>query len=197
MERQSDIRHEYLNGEVFAMTSGSLGHNGIVSNLAGIFYNELRGRPCEAFVADLRLRVTATGLYTYPDLVVVCGEPQLADAHLDTLLNPTLIVEVLSPSTEATDRGRKFAHYRTIESLAEVVLVSQERVQGGALLAPTGGWLAPLRGQPAGGPSPAGLDRLRAFPGRRLRRGRWRDRLILTSARASRPRPPAACSRAG
>jgi Uma2 family endonuclease len=142
MERQSDIRHEYLNGEVFAMTGASLRHNAIVSNIAGIFYIQLRGRPCRAYVADLRLRVTATGLYTYPDLVVVCGEPQLADAHLDTLLNPTLIVEVLSPSTEATDRGRKFAHYRTIESLAEVVLVSQERVQVERFSRqPEGGWL--------------------------------------------------------
>jgi Uma2 family endonuclease len=142
MERQSDIRHEYLNGEAFAMTGASLRHNAIVSNIAGIFYIQLRGRPCRAYVADLRLRVTATGLYTYPDLVVVCGEPQLADAHLDTLLNPTLIVEVLSPSTEATDRGRKFAHYRTIESLAEVVLVSQERVQVERFSRqPEGGWL--------------------------------------------------------
>jgi len=142
MERQSDIRHEYLNGEVFAMTSASLRHNTIVSNLAGILYVQLRGRPCRAYVADLRLRVTKTGLYTYPDLVVVCGEPQLADAHLDTLLNPTLIVEVLSPSTEATDRGRKFAHYRMIESLAEVVLVSQERVQVERFSRqPEGGWL--------------------------------------------------------
>ena len=142
MERQSEARHEYLNGEVFAMTGARLRHNGIVANLAGIFYIQLRGRPCEVFVIGLRLQVTATGLYTYPDLVVVCGEPHLADAHLDTLLNPTVIVEVLSPSTEATDRGRKFAHYRTIESLAEVVLVSQERVQVERYTRqPEGGWL--------------------------------------------------------
>lgn len=142
MERQSEAKHEYLDGEVFAMTGASLKHNRIVSNLAGILYAQLRGRPCEALVADMRLQVRTTGLYTYPDLVVVCGEPRLADAHLDTLLNPTLIVEVLSPSTEAIDRGRKFAHYRTIESLAEVVLVSQERVQVERFTRqPEGGWL--------------------------------------------------------
>jgi Uma2 family endonuclease len=142
LERQSEVKHEYLDGEVFAMTGASLRHNAIVRNLAGIFYNQLRSRPCKVYLADLRLRVTATGLYTYPDLVVVCGEPRLADAHLDTLLNPALIVEVLSPSTEATDRGRKFAHYRTIESLAEVVLVSQERVQVERFSRqPEGGWL--------------------------------------------------------
>jgi Uma2 family endonuclease len=142
MERQSEVKHEYLNGEVFAMTGASLKHNRLVRNLAGILYNQLRGRPCEVLVADQRLQVMATGLYTYPDVVVVCGEPQLADAHLDTLMNPTLIVEVLSPSTEAIDRGRKFAHYRTIESLAEVVLVSQERVQVERFSRqPEGGWL--------------------------------------------------------
>jgi len=141
-ERQSEERHEYLDGEVFAMTGASLRHNRIIWNLVGTLAPQLRGRPCEAFIADMRIQVAATGLYTYPDLVVVCGEPRLADAYLDTLLNPTLIVEVLSPSTEATDRGRKFAHYRTLESLAEVVLVAQERVQVERYSRqPEGGWL--------------------------------------------------------
>jgi Uma2 family endonuclease len=90
----------------------------------------------------MRIRVAATGLYTYPDVVVVCGEPQLADDAFDTLLNPTLIVEVISPSTEGYDRGKKFAHYRTIESLAEIVLVSQERVEVERFSRqPRGGWL--------------------------------------------------------
>jgi Uma2 family endonuclease len=130
LERQSEVKHEFLDGEMFAMTGASLQHNRIVRNVGGLLYSQLRGRPCESFTGDLRLRVDATGLYTYPDIVVVYGEPQLvADAELDTLLNPTLIVEVLSPSTEAYDRGKKFAHYRTIESLAEVVLISQEQVE--------------------------------------------------------------------
>jgi Uma2 family endonuclease len=130
LERQSETKHEFLNGEIFAMTGASLQHNRIVSNVGGLLYSQLHGRPCEFFLGDLRLRVDATGLYTYPDLVVVCGEPQLvADAELDTLLNPTLIIEVLSPSTEAYDRGKKFAHYRTIASLVEVVFISQEQVE--------------------------------------------------------------------
>jgi|SRR5882724_9623716 len=129
LERQSEAKHEFLNGEIFAMTGASLQHNRIVRNVAGILYSQLLGRPCEAFIGDMRLRVEATGLHTYPDIVVVCGEPRLTDAELDTLLNPTLIVEVLSSSTEAYDRGKKFAHYRTIESLAEVVLISQEPVE--------------------------------------------------------------------
>ena len=129
MERRSEEKHEYLDGEIFAMTGTSLRHNDIVWNIASSLHSQFRGRPCRASVGELRIQVSTTGLYTYPDVVVVCGEPQLADAELDTLLNPTLIFEVLSPSTEAYDRGKKFAHYRTIESLAEVVFVSQERVQ--------------------------------------------------------------------
>ncbi|MEA2691155.1 MAG: hypothetical protein QOJ16_542 [Acidobacteriota bacterium] len=142
MERQSEEKHEYLDGEVFAMTGTSLRHNDIVWNISSALHFQFRGRPCRASVGELRLRVDATGLYTYPDTVVVCGDPQLADAELDTLLNPILIFEVLSPSTEAYDRGKKFAHYRTIESLAEIVFVSQERVQVERFSRqPGGGWL--------------------------------------------------------
>jgi Uma2 family endonuclease len=146
LERRSEVKHEFLDGEIFAMTGASLQHNRIVRNVGGLLYSQLRGRPCESFTGDLRLRVDATGLYTYPDIVVVCGEPRLvalaADTELDTLLNPTLIVEVLSPSTEAYDRGKKFAHYRTIESLAEVVFISQEQVEVERYSRqPEGGWL--------------------------------------------------------
>ncbi len=143
LERRSEVKHEFLDGEIFAMTGASLRHNDIVWNVASALHSQLRGRPCRASIGDLRLRVDATGLYTYPDIVVVCGEPRLvADAELDTLLNPTLIVEVLSPSTEAYDRGKKFAHYRTIESLAEVVFISQEQVEVERYSRrPEGGWL--------------------------------------------------------
>jgi len=127
-ERRSEGRHEFLHGEIFAMTGASLRHNRLATNLAVSLGLQLRGRPCELYIADMRVRVAATGLYTYPDLVVVCGEPRFADAELDTLLTPTLIVEILSPTTEATDRGRKFAHYRRLESLAEVLLIAQDRV---------------------------------------------------------------------
>jgi Uma2 family endonuclease len=127
-ERRSEGRHEYLDGEIIAMTGASRYHNRLAVNVAGILYPQLRRGPCELYIADMRVRVAATGLYTYSDLAVVCGEPRFDDAHLDTLLNPTLIFEVLSPSTEATDRGRKFAHYRKVESLAEVLLIAQDRV---------------------------------------------------------------------
>jgi Uma2 family endonuclease len=141
-ERQAAERHEYLNGELFAMGGASFRHNTLVANLSGALYARLRGGPCRALTNDMRIQVATTGLYTYPDVVVVCGEPRFGDGELDTLLNPTLIVEVLSPSTEAYDRGQKFAHYRTIESLAEVVLVSQERVAVERFSRlPEGGWL--------------------------------------------------------
>ena len=99
-------------------------HNLINTNLTRELSQQLRARPCRVYSNDQRVLVAPTGLYTYPDLVVVCGEPQLLDGELDTLLNPTVIVEVLSPSTEAYDRGRKFGHYRTIESLKAYLMVS-------------------------------------------------------------------------
>jgi Uma2 family endonuclease len=143
LERQSERKHEYLGGEMFAMSGATREHNLIALQTAAALLSQLRGRPCEVYMGDMRLRVDATGLYTYPDVVVVCGEPQLvADAELDTLLNPTLIVEVLSPSTEGYDRGKKFAHYRTIQSLAEVVFISQERVEVERFSRqPNGDWL--------------------------------------------------------
>lgn len=127
-ERQADARHEYLNGEIVAMAGASEEHNLIVANLIGELRTRLRGRGCRAYPNDMRVRVLETGLYTYPDVTVVCGEPLFEDAHRDTLLNPTLIIEVLSPSTEAYDRGAKFAHYRELSSLKEYVLIAQDRV---------------------------------------------------------------------
>ena len=128
-ERQAETKSEYLNGEVFAMSGASREHNLIVWNLAGALHPQLRGRSCEAYVGDMQVHIPATGLYTYPDLAVVCGEPQFEDGELDTLLNPTVLIEVLSPTTEGYDRGRKAAHYRTLDSLREYLLVSQEEVR--------------------------------------------------------------------
>lgn len=125
-ERRAETKSEYLDGEVFAMSGASFRHNVIVANLIGELRQQLKGRQCTVAPGDLRVHIPATGLYTYPDLVVVCGEPRFEDQELDTLLNPTLIIEVLSPTTEAYDRGKKFEHYATIESLAEYVLVSQD-----------------------------------------------------------------------
>jgi Uma2 family endonuclease len=126
-ERQATERHEYVNGSVFAMVGASRAHNLITANLIRELTTQLRGRPCETYGSDMRVKVVRTGLYTYPDVVVVCGEPEFEDGQLDTLLNPTLLVEVLSPSTERYDRGDKFAHYRQLPSLAEYVLVAQHR----------------------------------------------------------------------
>ena len=142
-ERRSEIKHEYDRGFIIAMAGASRWHNVITSSLnreictqlkgrtCETYANEMRihlkGRPCEAFVSDMRILVADTGLYTYPDLVIACGEPRFLDAETDTLINPVAIVEVLSPSTEAYDRGKKFAHYRRIPSLVEFVLVAQDR----------------------------------------------------------------------
>ena len=92
-------------------------------------HGQLKGRACETYAGDMRVHVPATGLYTYPDVTVICGEPRFEDSEVDTLLNPTLLIEVLSPSTEGYDRGKKFAQYRTLESFREYVLVSQEEVR--------------------------------------------------------------------
>ena len=104
IERQAETRSEYLDGEMFAMTGGTFPHNVIVANVSGELRQELKGKPCRVCANDQRVHIPATGLYTYPDVVVVCDEPKFEDEKLDTLLNPTLIVEVLSPTTEAYDR---------------------------------------------------------------------------------------------
>jgi Uma2 family endonuclease len=129
LERQAECKSEYFDGEIFAMAGASREHNLIVGNLIRELGTQLKRRPCELYPSDMRVRVTKTGLYTYPDAVVVCGEPQFEDEHGDTLLNPTLIVEVLSPTTEASVRGDKSAHYRRLESLQEYVLIAQDRVR--------------------------------------------------------------------
>ena len=126
-ERAGDQKREYYQGEVFAMVGASFEHVGITANLVASLHGQLQGRPCRVFSSDLRVKVSRTGLYTYPDVGVVCDEPEFDDQHNDTLLNPKVIIEVLSPSTEGYDRGKKFAHYRTVESLVEYLLVSQDQ----------------------------------------------------------------------
>jgi Uma2 family endonuclease len=125
LERQAETKSEYLNGCIYTMSGASRNHNVITVNLARRLGNQLSGRPCQPFVADMRVKVSPTGLYTYPDALVVCGKPRFEDAQVDTLLNPTVIIEVLSDSTEAYDRGGKFAHYRTLESLTDYLLIAQ------------------------------------------------------------------------
>jgi Uma2 family endonuclease len=124
-ERQQETRHEYLEGQIFAMTGASRAHNMLCANILASLHGQLRGKPCEIYVNDMRVKVSETGMYTYPDLVAACGEPRFEDQAVDTLLNPVLIIEVLSDSTERYDRGAKFTHYRSVVSLKEYLLVSQ------------------------------------------------------------------------
>jgi Uma2 family endonuclease len=101
IERKAEFKSEYYRGEMFAMARASWAHNLLVAHLLRDIGQQLRGKPCEVYPSDMRVRVSSTGLYTYPDVVAVCGEPRLLDNQFDTLLNPHLIAEVLSPSTEA------------------------------------------------------------------------------------------------
>jgi Uma2 family endonuclease len=125
IERRSETKHEFYRGEMFAMAGATREHNLITMNIAVSLGNQLRDRPCETYASDMRVKVEYTGLYTYPDIVVTCDKPRFEDEHDDTLLNPQLIVEVLSDSTENYARGKKFELYRGIESLKDYVLVAQ------------------------------------------------------------------------
>jgi Uma2 family endonuclease len=128
IERKADYKSEFFNGEMFAMAGAQRAHNQLVASLVRELGQQFRGRPCDVYPSDMRVRVKSTGLYTYPDVTAVCGEQRFADGQTDTLLNPSLIVEVLSSSTEAYDRGRKFEHYQSIESLREYLLVASDRM---------------------------------------------------------------------
>jgi Uma2 family endonuclease len=128
MERSSPEKHEYYDGEVFAMAGASFNHNTIVGNAVTALNIALRDRPCRVCPSDLRIKIPATGLYTYPDASVVCHRPVFEDDAADTLLNPQVIVEVLSDSTEDYDRGTKFKSYRSIASFGDYLLVSQDEV---------------------------------------------------------------------
>ncbi len=127
LERQAEYKSEYFNGEIFAMGGASPRHVLIVTNVVAELRSQLKKQPCTVYSTDLRVRVSPTGLYTYPDVVVVCGKPLFSDERKDTLTNPKLIVEVLSKSTKNYDRGDKFEQYRTLESLKEYVLIAQDR----------------------------------------------------------------------
>jgi len=129
LERRSEIRSEYIAGRIFARSGASRRHNLIAGNLFRELSGQLRARPCEVYVGDMRVKVSPTGMYTYPDIVAVCGDPHFEDTFLDTLLDPVLVVEVLSESTEAYDRGEKFAHYRRLDTLREYVLVAQDKIR--------------------------------------------------------------------
>lgn len=153
LEREAEYKSEYIDGQIVAMSGVSREHSLINHNISRVLGNQLLEGPCEVHASDMRVRVAPTrlakaatrtkrrGLYTYPDIVVVCGDVQCEDDHVDTLLNPTLIIEILSPSTETYDRGAKFEHYRQLPSLLEYVLVAQDHAHIEHYVRENGGWL--------------------------------------------------------
>jgi Uma2 family endonuclease len=159
-ERASDQgRTEYLNGEVFAMAGGSEAHNLIAGNVHGELRSCFKGRPCYVYTSDMKVRVESARLGAYPDVMAICGERQFLDDRRDVITNPTLIVEVLSDSTEAYDRGDKFAYYRSIPSLRAYLLLSQQRVSAELFLRqPSGDWLLSVYTDPSDRIPLAALD---------------------------------------
>ena len=128
-EEQSEERHEYYQGETFAMAGGSVTHARIMQNTARAIGNALDGKGCEAFGSDLRIRIEAFGLYTYPDMSIVCDDLKYYKDRTDTIVNPVVIIEALSPGTESYDRGEKFAFYREIPALQEYLLILSAKMQ--------------------------------------------------------------------
>lgn len=129
LERETDLRHELLDGEARAMGGGTILHSAIKSNLTALFHSALRGRPCRPYDADMKVHVEETGLFTYPDLSVICGPPIRSKVDRDAATNPILLAEVLSRTSEGWDRGGKFAHYRRSPSLKHYLLVSTDTVR--------------------------------------------------------------------
>ena len=129
LERKATTKSEYLSGERIVMPGASREHNLITMNIANQLYNQLLDREYEVYASDMRVRTHQPASYTYPDVIVVCDEPRFEDDEFDTLLNPVIVVEVLSPSTEAYDRNEKFSLYKQLTSLQEYLLVAQDRVQ--------------------------------------------------------------------
>jgi Uma2 family endonuclease len=127
LERKSDAKSEYFAGEIFLMAGASERHNLVVANLIAEWRTQLKNRPCKVYPSDMRVKIADSELYTYPDVTVVCGEAEFEDDQKDTLVNPTLIVEVLSESSEAYDRGKKFEYYRRISSLSDYLLIAQDK----------------------------------------------------------------------
>lgn len=126
LEQDSEIKHEYAAGEIFAMSGAGRKHNLIALNVSSDLHSQLANRPCEVYQSDMRVQVKVTGAYRYPDIAVVCGEPDFSASQPESLLNPTLLIEILSESTANTDRVDKLAEYRRIPSLQEYLLISQD-----------------------------------------------------------------------
>jgi Uma2 family endonuclease len=128
LEERAEQRSEYFRGEMYPMETATISHGRIRSNMVFALRRELAESECEVFTGDLRISVSATGLYTYPDIVVTCGEPQVSEKDRNSVTNPKLIIEILSPTTADYDRGGKFAHYRSLPSFTEYLLIAQDRI---------------------------------------------------------------------
>lgn len=126
LEREADTKSEYVNGDIFAMAGASREYNQIASNIVASLSTQLMDRPCSVYSSDMKVKIAKANKYTYPDIVAACDPQQFEDEHTDVLLNPTLIIEVLSDSTEAYDRGLKFFHYQRLASLREYILIGQK-----------------------------------------------------------------------
>lgn len=140
-ERNSNTKNEFFRGEIFAMAGAKEKHNLIVTNLIRDLSTALKKTACRVYPSDMRVKVSASGLYTYPDISLVCEKPNFADGRNDTLLNPSVIIEVLSDSTESYDRGKKFELYRTLSSLKEYILISSDQKKLESFLNRTDGWI--------------------------------------------------------
>jgi Uma2 family endonuclease len=149
IERKAEYKSEFLNGETFAMAGAKEAHNLLIADVIFELMGQLRPRRCPVYPSEMRVRVKPSGFYTYPDVTALCGEPRFLDEQRDTLLNPHVIIEVLSPSTEAYDRGRKFDMYKALESLREYVLVATDRVHVDLYSRqPDGRWMLTSADQP-------------------------------------------------
>jgi Uma2 family endonuclease len=140
LDRAADYKSEYVAGEIFAMVGATPRHVLITGNTAGELRNQLRDTNCQVYSADLRIQADANNAYHYPDVVVVCGRPEYMDGRRDTVTNPLIIIEVLSPTTRNYDRGDKFAHYRRLGSLREYILIDQEPCHIEQFVRIEGGW---------------------------------------------------------
>ena len=128
LERKAAYKSEYFRGEIVAMSGASRAHNLITLDIATEINNQLREQDCEVYSSDMRVQITNSEAYFYPDVVVACNEPKFEDDFMDSIINPVLIIEVLSPSTEEYDRGEKFEYYKQLSSLKEYILVAQDRI---------------------------------------------------------------------
>ena len=141
MERNSEEKHEYYEGEIFSMSGASISHNRISMNLSALLKSKLDGKDCEPFGSDLRIHIPTNTLYTYPDFSIICGDLKTTDDSFDTVTNPTVILEILSQSTHRYDRLEKFSLYREIETFKEYILIDSRKLHIQKHLLTNEGWL--------------------------------------------------------